>query len=87
MIGIVALTDGIEQQQSHAGNDEDLLDDDGAADQDRRLQADQRDYRDQRVAQRVPDDDEPFAKAPWPKRCGYSPGAALPASWCGSGAW
>ena len=50
---IVALVHGVEQQQSHAGDDEDLLHDHGAADQQRRLQADQRHDRDQRVAQRV----------------------------------
>lgn len=39
-----------------------LLDDDSPANQDRRLQADKCYHRNQRVAQRVPDDDEPLGK-------------------------
>jgi len=70
MIGSPPLADGIEQQQAHAGNDEDLLDDDGAADQDRRCRAISV-TRDQRIAQRMADDDQPFPKGLGPGRCGY----------------
>src|SRR5690606_34492869 len=48
---------------AHAGDGVDLLDDDGAADEDGELEADDGDDRDEGVAKCVPDDDDAFAEA------------------------
>jgi hypothetical protein len=52
-VGKVAGDDRAHRQPAHAGPGEHRLGDHRAAQQERRLQADQRDHRDQRVAQRV----------------------------------
>ena len=44
MSAIVALEDRVERELAEAGDDEDLLGDDGAGDQDAELQADDRDH-------------------------------------------
>src|SRR5581483_1910607 len=60
---VVAVLDRFEQVAAHTRQHEDLLEHDRAADQYRDLQADQRDDRDQRVAQRVPHDDRAGAQS------------------------
>src|SRR6266403_1681978 len=59
---VVELVEGLEEEEPHAGEPEDRLDDHGAADVERHLQPDQADDRDQRVLERVTQDDRPLAE-------------------------
>src|SRR6266581_6222762 len=61
--GGVVGEDGADQQRADAGDAEDLLGDDGAAEHGRHLQGDQRHHRDQGVADHVLDDDLAFVEA------------------------
>src|SRR5689334_1134940 len=54
---VVAQQHSVEQQAADARLEEDEFDDDGAAEQDRELLADDRHHGNERVLQRVPDDD------------------------------
>ena len=69
----VALADRLEHQPPEAGQEEHVLDDDGAGEQERELQPDDGQHRDQRVAQRVPPQRLAAASGPWRGRCGCSP--------------
>ena len=70
---VVALVDRPQHQAADAGQGEDLLDHHRAAEQDADLQPRHRDHRDQRVAERVLEDDQARRRAPWPRRCGCTP--------------
>ena len=77
---IVAAADRLDQPLADAGPGEDRLGQDRAGEQHADLQADHRDDRDQRVAQRVDADDAAAATGPWRARCGRSPRPAPRAS-------
>ena len=66
----VALADRLEDQAAEAGQEEDVLDDDRAGEQEGELQPDDGQDRDQRVAERVPAQRLAAASAPWRGRCG-----------------
>src|SRR6266540_1833873 len=58
----VAVEDGLDREPPDAGPAEDVLDDERAAEQGSELQADERRDRDERVLQRVPQDDGALAE-------------------------
>jgi hypothetical protein len=60
---VVAREHGVQKQRAHAGQQENLLQNHRAADQQRSLQADQRDDGDQAVAQGVAEDHGALAQA------------------------
>src|ERR687891_1087346 len=64
---VVEPGERLEEEQADAGQAEDRLDDDGAADVERHLQADQAHHRDQRVLQRVPEHDRALGQALGPR--------------------
>ena len=66
----IALADRLEDQPPEAGQEEHVLDDDRAGEQEGELQADDGEDRDQRVAERVPAQRLAAASAPWRGRCG-----------------
>src|SRR5438094_352918 len=59
----VAVEDRLDRQAPHAGPAEDVLDDERAAEQGAELESDDRRHRDERVLERVPEDDEPLAQS------------------------
>ena len=67
---VLLLLDAEEDLPADAGDREDLLDDDGAAQQIAELQAGHRDDRDERVAQDVPHLEPPRRHALGRGRCG-----------------
>ena len=69
----VALADRLEHQPAEAGEEEDVLDDDRAGEQEGELQADDGEDRDQRVAERVAARAPGRGSGPWRGRCGCSP--------------
>src|SRR2546425_7665212 len=66
--GIVTLVDRIEEKAPHARQPEDRLEDDGAAQDLRDLDAEDRDHRDQRVLQTVLEHDRALARSLRPGR-------------------
>src|SRR5262249_10910674 len=60
---IVAVEDRLHREPAHAGQREDLLDDERPGQQDAELAADDRDHRDQRVLERVLVDDDASGQA------------------------
>src|SRR3984893_2505144 len=65
--GVVPPGDGVEQELSHAGDDEDALHDDGPAEEGRELEAHHREHRDHRVLQHVAGDDQRLRQALGPR--------------------
>src|SRR3989475_620017 len=59
----VAVEDRLDREAPHAGPAEDGLDDERAAEQGAELESDDRRHRDERVLERVPEDDEPLAQS------------------------
>ena len=70
----VLLGDGLEDVLADAGQREDLLDDQRAAQQVAELDPDDGDRRAERVLQGVLADDRPVCSVPSPRRCACSPG-------------
>src|SRR6266540_6263973 len=60
---IFALRNAFDEHQAQPGQAEYSLEDDGSADEDRDLDANQAEHRDERVLNRVPDHHRPFAQA------------------------
>src|SRR5215831_16802438 len=71
---IVELAERLEEEQPDAGQAEDGLDDHRAADVERHLQADEADHRDERVLERVAQDDAALGQALRPR----GPNVVLP---------
>ena len=71
--GQVLVADGLDDVRAHARQREDLLDDEGAAQQVAELDADDGDGRAEGVLEGVLADDLP-GPGPWPPRCACSPG-------------
>src|SRR5216684_8832325 len=65
---IVAREDGVHHQAPHAGEGEDVLGDDGAADQGAELEAEHRDHGNQSVFQHVTTDHPPLRESLGPRR-------------------